>query len=170
MSAARPRARVRIETRGPAAAAVLAALHERVFAADTGERWSTGDLHAILRVPGIACLLARTGDVPCGYALLRCAADEAELLSIGVEPAFQSQGIGRQLMAAVRAHCAGLGVTRLFLEVRERNIRACRFYRRLGFAETGRRRDYYRRSCGAREDAITMSLDFAPECSSTAPQ
>jgi len=49
--------------------------------------------------------------------------------------------------------------TRMLLEVRPGNISGRAFYRRHGFEEIGRRRDYYPAHEG-REDAIVMAREL----------
>ncbi len=160
---------VTIEELGRFGADLLSALHGRVFAGDTGERWRTEDLLQVLRLPGALCLFAVCDGTPRGYVLLRFAADECELLSLGVDPGLRRCGIGRRLMDAVHARCRAAGTARLFLEVRESNLAARTFYSSRGFVEIGRRRNYYRRSCGRSEDAITMARVFTRNCSPTPP-
>ena len=169
MRTSAPAMTVAIEELGRLGAELLSALHLRVFAEDTGERWRTVDLLEVLRLPGALCLFAVCEGTPRGYALLRFVADECELLSLGVDPGLRRCGIGRRLMDAVRARCRAHGTARLFLEVRESNLAARSFYRAQDFVEIGRRRNYYRRSCGRLEDAITMARVFTRNCSPTPP-
>ena len=69
--------------------------------------------------------------------------DEGELLNIAVEEKFRHYGIGRKLMQELFEKMHSNNVEKLFLEVREKNDTAIRFYRGLGFAECGKRKDYY---------------------------
>ena len=57
---------------------------------------------------------------------------------------------------------ASFAATALWLEVRESNARARALYLREGFAEAGRRRDYYPAPAGRREDAILMTRLLHP--------
>jgi [ribosomal protein S18]-alanine N-acetyltransferase len=75
---------------------------------------------------------------------------EYEVHTIGVDPAYQGQGIGRRLLDELLKFADG-GV--VCLEVRTDNEAAIALYRSMGFAEVGLRRHYYRVS-GA--DAYTM--------------
>jgi ribosomal-protein-alanine N-acetyltransferase len=76
-----------------------------------------------------------------GFAVSRITAPgECELLNLAVAPEFRRQGIGAEL---VRSLQTGPAVC-VFLEVRESNLGARAFYKRLGFQEVGLRRDYYR--------------------------
>jgi [ribosomal protein S18]-alanine N-acetyltransferase len=78
---------------------------------------------------------------------------EYEIHTIGVDPAYQGQGIGRRMMMELLEYASGGTV---FLEVRTDNEAAIALYESLGFVSVGLRRRYYRAS-GA--DAYTMRRD-----------
>jgi [ribosomal protein S18]-alanine N-acetyltransferase len=100
---------------------------------------------------------ARTPEQMVGYAgiarLGLLPPYEYEIHTIGVDPAFQGQGIGRRLLDALLAFAKGGTV---FLEVRTDNKPAIALYRSAGFVQVGLRKRYYRVS-GA--DAYTMRRD-----------
>ncbi|MCV7059745.1 ribosomal protein S18-alanine N-acetyltransferase [Mycobacterium shimoidei] len=102
---------------------------------------------------------ARAGDLLVGYAgisrLGRTPPFEYEVHTIGVDPAYQGQGIGRRLLTELLEFADG-GV--VYLEVRTDNAPAIALYRSFGFTDVGLRRRYYRAS-GA--DAYTMRRDPA---------
>jgi ribosomal-protein-alanine N-acetyltransferase len=89
-----------------------------------------------------------------GAVAWRETAGEAEILNLAVGPAWRRKGIGRGLMEKAMEEFAACGVGRAFLEVRESNTGAQAFYSKLGFAEAGRRREYYREP---KEDALLLS-------------
>ena len=62
-------------------------------------------------------------------------------------------GEGTALLAAALEKFASTGGTSVYLEVRESNTGAIAFYERHGFAQTGRRKKYYR---NPDEAAVTM--------------
>lgn len=97
---------------------------------------------------------ARVGGTLVGYAgisrLGRTPPYEHEVHTIGVDPAYQGQGIGRRLLDELLTFADG-GV--VYLEVRTDNEAAIGLYRSVGFEQIGVRRRYYRVS-GA--DAYTM--------------
>lgn len=99
---------------------------------------------------------AREGETLVGYAGLGFVAGpphaEAEVHTIGVDPAFQGRGIGRALLRSLLARADEVHAT-VFLEVRTDNEAARTLYESEGFAVVGLRRGYYRPS-GA--DAHTM--------------
>src|SRR5207249_4767423 len=88
------------------------------------------------------------------------AADEGEILNLGVAPAHRRQGIGRALVQRVLQELAGLGVRTVYLEVRASNASARQLYESLGFGEVARRARYYRRPV---EDAVVLRAAIAAE-------
>ena len=77
---------------------------------------------------------------------------EAEIHTIGVDPAYQRLGIGRALLRGLLA-VADAAAALVFLEVRTDNAAARALYEADGFTVVGLRKRYYRPS-GA--DAYTM--------------
>lgn len=100
-------------------------------------------------------LTGRSSQRPVGFALVRAASDEAEILSIGVLPGWRGRGIGAQLLQEVLVDVRRRGAGRLFLEVGETNIAAQRLYGKAGFVQVGRRQDYYRVG-DRRESALVL--------------
>ena len=90
-----------------------------------------------------------------GYILAIIIDDEAEILSIGVTPDRQSQGVGKRLFEHFFDHGASRNMARVVLEVAEDNLPALGLYRNFGFAEFGRRKDYYKQG-NQKIDAIMM--------------
>lgn len=94
-----------------------------------------------------------------GYAILMPAADEAELLNIGVAAAQQRKGLGRVMLNEMLESARTRNMKRVFLEVRPSNVAAIALYRCAGFTEIGVRRDYYQNANG-NEDALVMACDL----------
>ena len=148
--------------RAPTAAdwPALAALHARAFAGAAPAPWSAAALAAAAGMAGADGRVAG-GDPPLGLALWRCAGDEAELLTLAVDPAHQRRGAGAALLAETMRAAATAGAQTLFLEVAADAAPARALYAAAGFAPVGRRRDYYRGATGARADAIVMRRALA---------
>ncbi len=140
---------------GPAHAAVLQGLHGQCF----DEGWTAEDFGKLLATPGTFALIALEGAEPAGLALCRGAADECELLTIGIVPAFRRRHLGRDLLQASLVEARRRGAARYFLDVAEDNQAACRLYYSVGFTQVGRRPNYYRRP-GAGVAALVMALDL----------
>lgn len=92
-----------------------------------------------------------------GFLLGRVAGDEAELLTLAVDPAARRAGCGRALVLQFLGEVTRRGAVQAFLEVASDNAPALALYRATGWAETGRRRAYY----GAGRDALVMRHDLA---------
>ena len=90
-----------------------------------------------------------------GFAVYQQVFEQAEVLTIGVDPIHQRKGYGSLLMEKMVAELLTLGAEQLFLEVRVSNVPAQGLYRKLGFVEISRRKGYYPTN-GGREDAIVM--------------
>ena len=148
---------VAIQPVTPAFAPVLAELHGACFADTGGEVWDAAAFASLLGLPGSLAWIAEDADgVPAGFLLLRVAADEAEIITIGVRPAARRRGVARALLEGGLAQAKEKGAATAFLEVADDNTRARRFYATAGFEETGRRAKYYTRA-GGRVDAVVMA-------------
>ena len=125
-----------------------------------GEAWSPAQCLGILGLPGVWLTIARRGAEPAGFALSRIVFNEAELLLLGVRPAFRHQGAGRALLDHMIEIAGTLGASRVHLEVREGN-EALRLYEGASFSQIGRRRAYYRGRDGQLFDALTLGFSLA---------
>lgn len=134
---------------------VMATLHAACFPEEGWDRVAIAGLLGDSAVDGL--LLCGPEDDPVGFALVRTAADEAEILTIGIRPDVRGRGLGRRLIAAACEAAARRGALRLFLEVSECNGPALSMYRRAGFEPVGRRRHYY----GVGVDALVLRLTIA---------
>jgi ribosomal-protein-alanine N-acetyltransferase len=136
----------------PADAARCAELEALLFEGD--DPWPERAFLAELEAKHIYYVAARSEGKLIGYAgiarLGRVRPYEYEIHTIGVDPAYQGQGIGRRLVTEILEFASRSVV---FLEVRTDNVPAIRLYESFGFVNVGLRRRYYRAS-GA--DAYTM--------------
>lgn len=108
--------------------------------------------------PGLG-FVAVEGNSLLGFAVCRLVLDTCELESIAVATEARRRGIGAILLAAATDFAAERGATRMELEVRAGNSTAIDFYTRMGFAQDGLRRGYYR---NPDEDAVLMSRAIVP--------
>lgn len=120
--------------------------------------WSRGNFADSLAA-GHDAWLAREDGRLAAYAVMMRGVDEAHLLNIGVLPELQRHGRGSALLTWLFDLALSQGAARMLLEVRCGNVSGQALYRRHGFAEIGRRRDYYAAHPG-REDAIVMARDL----------
>ncbi|MDZ4062926.1 MAG: GNAT family N-acetyltransferase, partial [Brevundimonas sp.] len=99
-------------------------------------------------------------EAPQGFILIRSVADEAEILTLAVDPGARRQGLGARLVREGAAAAAARGAARLFLEVADDNPAALALYAGAGFTEAGRRPGYYARPDGGRQDALILALNL----------
>ncbi len=143
-----------IETLRSSDIEIVAKLHAKCFF----DAWAPPMLRQVLGMSGSFGYVARRagyGSVV-GFALGRVAADECELLSLGVEPDYRSQGIGAQLLSTAMSRAAVEKAQWFFLEVAEDNKSALRLYKNFGLTGVGQRPDYYENADGSRTNAHTM--------------
>jgi [ribosomal protein S18]-alanine N-acetyltransferase len=136
----------------PADAERCAELEAQLF--DGDDPWPAAAFNRELASKHNHYVAARSDGTLVGYAgisrLGRKPPFEYEVHTIGVDAAYQGQGIGRRLLDELLRFADG-GV--VYLEVRTDNEVAIALYRSKGFEQVGLRRRYYRVS-GA--DAYTM--------------
>lgn len=118
--------------------------------------WSAGDFARYLADPDMACVRSAAG-----FAIARITGDEAELLTLVVDPQARRRGEGRALLHRVVSALRCRGVVRLHLEVAHDNHAAIALYGAAGFSRTGYRRGYYPREGGPAADALIMALKIS---------
>ncbi|MEL6765718.1 MAG: GNAT family N-acetyltransferase [Pseudomonadota bacterium] len=138
-------------------AAKLAVIDRKAFPNDA-VTFSADDYFGFAFVePGVtAPAIIADADLALCVAVLRFAADEAEILTLGVVPEARRRGLGTALLAASIAIAEGCGAASIFLEVAEDNDAARALYAAAGFEEVGRRDGYYERRDGSRVAALVL--------------
>jgi ribosomal-protein-alanine N-acetyltransferase len=146
-----------LEPAGADMAGEMADLHALCFEAP----WSAADIGVLLDGPGGYGLVTRDVDGNTrGFLLARTVADEAEILTLAVDPGRRRQGLALGLVEAASNLALAIQVRSLLLEVAADNPAAIGLYRRAGFIEVGRRRGYYSRAGRAAIDALIMRRDL----------
>lgn len=137
---------------------IFAALHAGCFS----RAWDAEDFESLLSEPNVVghLLCPHPGTPMVGFALSRIAADEAEILSIGVVPSRRAKGGGHCILATHLNALANRGAGSIFLEVDEDNLPANKLYAGFGFREVGRRQAYYTRADGTRGTARVLSASI----------
>jgi ribosomal-protein-alanine N-acetyltransferase len=136
---------------------------DAVMAAETGaysHPWSRGNFIDSLASNYLAEVMTGDDMGLVAYFVAMSGVDELHLLNLTVATAWQGQGYGSAMLRAVQGQAATLGLSSLWLEVRQSNSRARALYRRRGFAEVGVRKGYYPAAL-QREDAVVMTLPIA---------
>ena len=121
----------------------------------SSEPWSKNAIALEIENKHSICLAAWDLATPslAGHVTMRHIINEGHISNIAVAKAYQRQGVGSMLLDALIRTAIDLEMIGLTLEVRTSNSAALALYGKHGFAEEGRRRNYY--SC-PNEDAIIM--------------
>lgn len=133
---------------------VMAAIHAGCFA----KNWSANEIAQFLGAPGCLSLLASAspGESAQGFLIVRSTGDEAEILTLAVDPNHRRRGLARALLAAAMVSLRASGSKRLFLEADAANVPAHGLYQSLGAVAVGRRPRYYEQ--GADADIFSLAL------------
>lgn len=149
-------ARLTVEEGGTGDLPAVMRVMDDSFDPEFGEAWTAPQCAGLLPMPGVWLTLVREQGEIVGFALARVVVREAELLLLAVMKASQGNGVGQMLLDHFIANAKRRGAEHLHLEVREGN-RAVRLYKRVGFREIGRRRNYYSGQGGQLYDALTLA-------------
>ena len=102
-------------------------------------------------------LVAVEGESVAGYIGSQTVMDETDMMNVAVHPDFRRKGIAEALVNDLVDYLKKIGSHCLTLEVRASNAPAISLYEKLGFAEIGRRKNYYR---NPREDALILRKEW----------
>ena len=130
----------------PTHAEAMALLHNCAFV--SGECWGSDAIGLQLGLPGVFGWIAPSG----GMILARTMADEAEVLTLAVQPTARRAGIGRALLNQALATARLRGAVAMFLEVSSANAAARALYAGADFVQVGSRLGYY----PAGDDALVL--------------
>jgi ribosomal-protein-alanine N-acetyltransferase len=144
----------RVRAARPADLEALAALEQQIFP----DPWA---LESFRQFQEGVVLVADDAQEVVGYTVARWVLEQGEILNLAVHPDHRRRRVASRLLHAVLDALWEEGVRMAFLEVRQSNGGARRFYERHGFSEVGKRRNYYRHP---REDALILarSMDDVP--------
>ena len=129
----------------------VAALERQCFS----EPWSERTLAQELENPRAAFWAASEGGRLAGYAGMHRVLDDGYIATVAVDAAFRRQGVATALLRTLLEDAQIHRLSFVTLEVREGNLAAISFYRKLVFQEVGRRKGFY---TAPQEDAVMMTL------------
>ncbi len=132
----------------------IAELEKRCFS----DPWPVAAIEPELTNPLSYWLVAMDEAVLAGYIGSQSVCGEADMMNVAVHPDYRRCGIAQRLIEALVAALKEREVTSLSLEVRASNTPAIALYDKLGFAQVGRRPNYYR---NPKEDALIMRKTFS---------
>lgn len=119
--------------------------------------WSERSIAAELNSEWSLWLVEERNGVAVAYVGSQSCPPEADVMNVAVSPDYRRQGIGESLMVALGEALGQKGIESLTLEVRASNEGAIALYDRLGYAQVGRRPNYY---TDPKEDALIMRKEL----------
>ncbi|MBP9946502.1 MAG: ribosomal protein S18-alanine N-acetyltransferase [Vicinamibacteria bacterium] len=142
---------------GPASPHDIAA----IAAIETGspQAWPAQAFEAELPHDPPTLFVLRASGRVVAFVVARVQPPEMDIVNIGVETNHRRRGLGRIVVRSLLDEARRAGVSNAFLEVREGNEAARQLYRNCGFAETQKRRGFYRNPT---EDAVLMACKIEP--------
>ena len=131
----------------------VAALEKICFS----DPWSENSVASELKNKLALWLVAEKEGRVAGYIGSQTCGDESDVMNVAVHPDFRRRGIAEKLVNSLVEELRSIESRCLTLEVRASNVPAIALYEKLGFAEIGRRKNYYR---NPREDALIMRKEW----------
>ncbi len=119
--------------------------------------WSVQNLTAQLTNENARFLVAEQEENVIGYIGITELFEVCEVQNVAVDPACRRQGIGQALLTAAMEGARSRGRELITLEVRPSNSGALTLYRKNGFVEAGRRREFY---SDPTEDGLILTKYF----------
>ena len=141
------------EMMAPQHVAAVAELEKLCFS----DPWSEKSIASELNNSLSYWLVALDGERVAGYIGSQSVMGESDMMNVAVSPDYRRQGIGEGLVTALSAGLKERGNECLTLEVRASNAPAIALYEKLGFAQVGRRPNYYR---NPKEDALILRKEL----------
>jgi len=123
--------------------------------------WSVENFrYEILRNRHAVNYVLERGDGILGYACVWFIGRKMKINNIAIDRARRREGLAERLLRGLLRRAGELGCHTAQLEVRVSNRAARSLYRKLGFREVGRCKNYYLREG---EDAVLLSIEIVPE-------
>ena len=119
--------------------------------------WSEASIASELNNRLSLWLVAVDNEKVIGYVGSQTVLGETDMMNIAVHPDHRGQGIATDLIVGLISALEQRGSHSLMLEVRVSNDPAISVYQKLGFAEVGRRKNYYR---NPKEDALILRKEW----------
>ena len=134
--------------------ASVAAIEKECFGVDA---WSEKSVASELTNKLAFWLVAVDGEQVAGYVGSQTVCGETDMMNVAVTGDYRRRGIGEKLVLALVEELKAMGSHSLTLEVRASNAPAIGLYEKLGFLQTGLRKNYYR---NPREDALILRKEW----------
>jgi ribosomal-protein-alanine N-acetyltransferase len=129
--------------------------------------WSQEDFIACLQQRNCIGMVAELDGEVVGYIIYEMGRSEFHVLNLAVRPDVRRRGVGQQLIQKIVGKLRSGQRTEVRLEVRETNLAAQLFFRRLGFQAVTVLKDFYEDTV---EDAYSMLYQLEAAGTQATPQ
>ena len=102
-------------------------------------------------------LVAIVDGAVAGYVGMYFVLDEGNIINVATHPNYRRRGVARALLRALDESALSVGISNLYLEVRESNESARALYHSEGWEKIGKRKNFYSHPI---EDAVLMKKDL----------
>ena len=144
---------IRYELMNEAHVAQIAQLEKRCYS----DPWSENSIRSELTGRLSLWVVALDGDTVAGYIGSQSVLGESDMMNVAVAPEYRRRGIAQALILELIRRLSQQGNRSLMQEVRASNTPAITLYHKLGFAQVGRRPNYYR---NPKEDALILRKEW----------
>ena len=111
--------------------------------------WSKKQWVNELKKEGIKVFGISLADLVVGICVFQVVCDEAQINYFVIDQKFRKKGFGTYLMNYLIKKCEKLNISKIFLEVSKKNVKAEKFYSRFNFFTVGIRKNYYKNGSDA---------------------
>lgn len=118
--------------------------------------WNTETLENELKNENSYYIVAKLSNEIVGFAGIKIVLDEADVMNIVTKKLYRNFGIGSVLLKNIIDYSKNNGITKLTLEVNEKNFSAIHLYEKYDFKKIAERQKYY----NGTDTAIIMQKCF----------
>ncbi len=123
-----------------------------------GWRYQAPAIARIIRNKSKNVVVARIDEVLAGFGIMSYSEHQANLDLLAVERSFRRSGIGTRIVTWLEAVALTGGAFNVFVQARETNLAAIRFYETLGYQELDRLEGWYQ----GVENGVVMAKSLRP--------
>ncbi len=139
---------------------ILEVLHKAIFTPEGEAPWSAENFKNLLDNPVCDCWLFYSGYDPVGLILFTSIVGEIEIITLGVSPTCQGEGLATEMLSQLMKFSKGSSIDNIHLEVRADNAAAIKLYKNAGFHIIGDRPNYYKLANKSMVDALLFTFSF----------
>ena len=136
----------------------ISTLSHRYIEYGLRRRYTPAVLRELLRHPSKNLVVARKDRALVGFGIMTYRRDSANLDLLAVRKPLRQRGIGTQIVQWLEKVADTAGISNVFVQVRESNGGAIRFYEKLGYQAVSEAAGYYQ----GRESAVILCKGIRP--------